>query len=270
VAQGRKVAVLAVDPTSSRSGGSILGDKTRMGRLATEADAFIRPSPAGDSPGGVTKTTRETIVLMEAAGYGLVLVETVGVGQSETAVANMVDIFVVVALPGAGDELQGIKRGLLELADIIAVNKADGDNVHRAERAAMEYRTALHILAAGNPEWSPVVLTISAKDNTGLGELWAKIEERQAAFKSSSALTRRRSDQAVAWMRELFEQRLLAAFKGSRRAAQHWSEMEKKVRTGEMTPAAAADELARLADIDPSRGGQPRRGNSLPSRERHG
>lgn len=255
VTQGHKVAVLAIDPTSSRSGGSILGDKTRMGRLATEADAFIRPSPAGDSLGGVTKTTRETIALVEAASYGLVLVETVGVGQSETAVANMVDIFVVVALPGAGDELQGIKRGLLELADIIAVNKADGDNVHRAERAAIEYRTALHILAAGNPEWSPVVLTVSAKDNTGLGELWAKIEERHAAVKSSGALTRRRSDQAVAWMRELFEQRLLAAFKGGRRAARHWSEMEEKVRAGEMTPAAAVDELARLADISPSRAG---------------
>ena len=255
IGQGHKVAVLAVDPTSSRSGGSILGDKTRMGRLATEPSAFIRPSPAGDSLGGVTKTTRETIALAEAAGYDVVLVETVGVGQSETAVANMVDVFVVVAIPGAGDELQGIKRGLLELADIIAVNKADSGQIERANRAAMEYRTALHILAAGNPEWSPVVLTVSAKDNTGLGELWAKIEERQAAFKSSGALTRRRSDQVVAWMRELFEQRLLAAFKGSRRAARHWSEMEKKVRTGEMTPAAAADELARLADIDPSRGG---------------
>ena len=142
IAQGHKVAVLAVDPTSSRSGGSILGDKTRMGRLATEPAAFIRPSPAGDSLGGVTKTTRETIALAEAAGYDVVLVETVGVGQSETAVANMVDVFVVVAIPGAGDELQGIKRGLLELADIIAVNKADGDNVERANRAAVEYRTA--------------------------------------------------------------------------------------------------------------------------------
>ena len=133
--------MLAVDPTSSRSGGSILGDKTRMGRLATEPSAFIRPSPAGDSLGGVTKTTRETIALVEAAGYDVVLVETVGVGQSETAVANMVDVFVVVAIPGAGDELQGIKRGLLELADIIAVNKADGDNIERANRAAVEYRT---------------------------------------------------------------------------------------------------------------------------------
>jgi GTPase len=249
VSRGRTVAVLAVDPTSSRSGGSILGDKTRMGRLATEPRAFIRPSPAGDSLGGVTKTTRETIALAEAAGYGVVLVETVGVGQSEMAVANMVDIFVVVAIPGAGDELQGIKRGLLELADVIAVNKADGDQVERANRAAMEYRTALHILAAGHPNWEPVVLTLSARDNAGLDELWAKIEERHAALAASGALQERRSDQAAAWMREIFDQRLLAAFKGGKRAARHFQELEDKVRAGTMTPAAAAQELGRLAGI---------------------
>jgi GTPase len=249
VSEGHKVAVLAVDPTSSRSGGSILGDKTRMGRLATEPGAFIRPSPAGDSLGGVTKTTRETIALAEAAGYDVVLVETVGVGQSEIAVANMVDIFVVVAIAGAGDELQGIKRGLLELADIIAVNKADGDNIERANRAAMEYRTALHILAAGHPNWEPVVLTLSARDNTGMDALWARIKDRHAALASSGALHDRRSDQAAAWMREIFEQRLLAAFKGGKRAARHWQELEDKVRAGEMTPAAAAHELGRLAEI---------------------
>jgi LAO/AO transport system kinase len=249
VAQGYKVAVLAVDPTSSRSGGSILGDKTRMGRLATEPGAFIRPSPAGDSLGGVTKTTRETIALAEAAGYDVVLVETVGVGQSEIAVANMVDIFVVVAIAGAGDELQGIKRGLLELADIIAVNKADGDNVERANRAAMEYRTALHILAAVHPNWEPVVLTLSARGNTGLDALWQRVKDRHAALSSSGRLNERRSDQAAAWMREIFEQRLLAAFKGGKRAARHWQEFEDKVRAGEMTPAAAAHELGRLAGI---------------------
>jgi LAO/AO transport system kinase len=249
VNQGHKVAVLAVDPTSSRSGGSILGDKTRMGRLATEPSAFIRPSPAGDSLGGVTKTTRETIALVEAAGYDVVLVETVGVGQSETAVANMVDIFVVVAISGAGDELQGIKRGLLELADIIAVNKSDGDNVERAHRAAVEYRTALHILAAGNPGWSPVVLTVSAKDDLGLDELWAKIEQRQTEFAASGALAKRRAEQSVTWMREIFEQRLLAKFKGGKRAARHWHEMEEKVRAGELTPAAAAEQLATLAGL---------------------
>ncbi len=249
VAKGHKVAVLAVDPTSTRSGGSILGDKTRMGRLAAEASAFIRPSPAGDSLGGVTKTTRETIALAEAAGYDVVLVETVGVGQSETAVANMVDIFVVVGIPGAGDELQGIKRGLLELADIIAVNKADGDQVERANRAATEYRTGLHILAAGNPNWSPLVLTVSARDNKGLDELWDKVEERHASFKASGALEARRASQAVTWMREIFEQRLLAAFKGGKRASRAWSELEEKVRAGMMTPTAAAAELGRIAGV---------------------
>ena len=249
VAQGHKVAVLAVDPTSTRSGGSILGDKTRMGRLATEPKAFIRPSPAGESLGGVTKTTRETIALAEAAGYDVVLVETVGVGQSESAVSNMVDVFVVVAIAGAGDELQGIKRGLLELADIITVNKADGDNIERANRAAMEYRTALHILAAGHAGWDPQVLTLSARDNQGLDRLWQKVEQRQAALAASGALAARRAEQAVSWMREIFDQRLLAAFKGGKRAARHWRELEDKVRAGAMTAAAAAEELGRLAGI---------------------
>ena len=249
VAQGHKVAVLAVDPTSTRSGGSILGDKTRMGRLATEPKAFIRPSPAGESLGGVTKTTRETIALAEAAGYDVVLVETVGVGQSESAVSNMVDVFVVVAIAGAGDELQGIKRGLLELADIITVNKADGDNIERANRAAMEYRTALHILAAGHEGWDPQVLTLSARDNQGLDELWQKVEQRQAALAASGVLAARRAEQAVSWMREIFDQRLLAAFKGGKRAARHWRELEDKVRAGAMTAAAAAEELGRLAGI---------------------
>jgi len=253
VSQGHKVAVLAVDPTSSRSGGSILGDKTRMGRLATEPSAFIRPSPAGDSLGGVTKTTRETINLAEAAGYDVVLVETVGVGQSETAVSTMVDIFVVVALPGAGDELQGIKRGLLELADIIAVNKTDGDNVERALRAAVEYKTGLHILAAGNPGWSPSVLTVSAKENSGLDELWAKIKQRHAELAASGGLAKRRAEQAVQWMREIFEQRLLATFKGSRQAARHWHDMEEKVRAGELSPGTAAEQLSRLTTGDPKK-----------------
>ena len=222
VAQGHKVAVLAVDPTSSRSGGSILGDKTRMGRLASEPSAFIRPSPAGDSLGGVTKTTRETIALAEAAGYDVVLVETVGVGQSETAVSNMVDVFVVVAIAGAGDELQGIKRGLLELADI---------------------------LASGQSGWDPQVLTLSARDNRGLDALWQKVGERHAGLKTSGALAARRADQAVSWMREIFDQRLLAAFKGGRRAARHWRELEDKVRAGAMTAGAAAEELGRLAGL---------------------
>jgi LAO/AO transport system kinase len=189
------------------------------------------------------------VALAEAAGYDVVLVETVGVGQSETAVSNMVDVFVVVAIPGAGDELQGIKRGLLELADIVAVNKAEGDQVERANRAAMEYRTALHILASGHSGWDPQVLTISARDNRGLDALWTKITERHAALAASGALEARRRDQAASWMREIFEQRLLAGFQGGKRAARHFQELENKVRAGEMSPSAAASELARLAGI---------------------
>ena len=249
IAQGHKVAVLAVDPTSTRTGGSILGDKTRMGRLSAETDAYIRPSPAGTSLGGVTKTTRETIAIAEAAGFDVVLVETVGVGQSETAVSNMVDVFVVVAIPGAGDELQGIKRGLLELADIIAVNKADNDNVERANRAATEYRAALHILASSNAAWQPAVLTLSARDNRGLDELWEKVKECHATLSESGVLDGRRADQATAWMREIFEQRLLAAFKGGRKAARQYQDIEDKVRARELTPAEGAEELAKLAGL---------------------
>jgi GTPase len=251
IAAGHKVAVLAVDPTSTRTGGSILGDKTRMGRLSAEPNAFIRPSPAGTSLGGVTKTTRETIAIAEAAGFDVVLVETVGVGQSETAVSTMVDVFVVVAIPGAGDELQGIKRGLLELADIIAVNKADNDNIERADRAATEYRAALHILAASNAPWQPAVLTLSARDNRGLDDLWDKVKECHATLKESGVLDGRRADQAAAWMREIFEQRLLAAFKGGRRAARQYQDIEDKVRAREMTPAEGAEALANLAGLKP-------------------
>ena len=249
LALGHKVAVLAVDPTSSRTGGSILGDKTRMGQLAAEANAYIRPSPAGTSLGGVTKTTRETIAIAEAAGFDVVLVETVGVGQSETAVSNMVDVFVVVAIAGAGDELQGIKRGLLELADIIAVNKADNDNVERANRAATEYRAALHILAASNTAWQPAVLTVSARDNRGLDELWEKVRECHATLSESGVIEGRRADQAASWMREIFEQRLLSAFKGGRRAARQYQDIEDKVRAGEVSPAEGADELAKLVGL---------------------
>jgi LAO/AO transport system kinase len=247
--EGHKVAVLAVDPSSRRTGGSILADKTRMAHLANDANAFIRPSPASGTLGGVAAKTRETMLLCEAAGHDVVLVETVGVGQSETAVANMVDVFVVVAIPGAGDELQGIKRGLLELADLIAVNKADGDNIERANRAAMEYRTGLHILSAGHANWEPNVLTLSARNNRGLDELWIKIRERYRTLSDSGALGTRRAEQAVSWMREIFEQRLLAAFKGGKRAARHFREIEEKVRDGKMTPGAAARELAHLAGI---------------------
>ena len=171
-AAGHRVAVLAVDPSSPRSGGSILGDKTRMERLAREAHAFIRPSPTSGTLGGVARKTRETMALCEAAGFDVVIVETVGVGQSEIAVADMVDFFLVLLLAGGGDDLQGIKKGIIEIADMIAINKADGDNVTRAERAAAEYRGALQILTPQSATWSPPVITISGRGNVGLDVLW--------------------------------------------------------------------------------------------------
>src|SRR5476651_79276 len=173
-AQGRKVAVLAVDPSSSRTGGSILGDKTRMARLAVDPNAFIRPSPSSGTLGGVAAKTRETMLLCEAAGYDVLIVETVGVGQSETTVADMTDFFLVLMVAGAGDELQGIKKGIVELADMIAVNKADGDNIARANVAAADYRGALQILAPRSPTWSPPVATYSALTGDGISELWSQ------------------------------------------------------------------------------------------------
>src|SRR5690242_3234356 len=189
--QGRKVAVLAVDPSSTRSGGSILADKTRMPRLAADPKAFVRPSPAAGTLGGVAAKTREAMLLCEAAGYDVVLVETVGTGQSETAVADMTDFFLVLMLPGAGDELQGIKKGVIELADMLAVNKADGDNVKRATAAAAKYRAALHIISAGSELWTPPVITFSALTGAGIAELWAKVCEHRERVSAAGALASR-------------------------------------------------------------------------------
>ena len=186
--QGRKVAVLAVDPSSRRTGGSILADKTRMAHLANDANAFIRPSPASGTLGGVAAKTRETMLLCEAAGYDVVLVETVGVGQSEIAVADMTDFFLVLMLPGAGDELQGLKKGVVELADMIAINKADGDNMARAKAAAAEYRAALHILSPRSPNWSPPVVTYSALTGDGIAELWTRVLEHRERLTASGEL----------------------------------------------------------------------------------
>jgi LAO/AO transport system kinase len=194
--KGHRVAVLAVDPTSRRSGGSILGDKTRMARLAADERAFIRPSPAGETLGGVSRKTRETMLLCEAAGYDVVLVETVGVGQSETVVADMVDFFLVLMLPNAGDELQGIKKGVLEVADLIAVNKADID-AKAAKRAARAYEVALHIMEPASPDWSPPVHTVSGFTGDGLPELWATIETHRKKTEASGSRAKRRADQQV-------------------------------------------------------------------------
>ena len=206
--RGRRVAVLAVDPTSSRTGGSILGDKTRMPTLANAPSAFVRPSPTSGELGGVTRMTRETMLICEAAGYDVVLVETVGVGQSETVVADMVDFFLVLMLPGAGDELQGIKKGILELADMIAVNKADGANANAAEAAAREYEIALHLTAPASPLWSPPVLTCAGLTGAGVNELWEKVEEHRSILSEAGELEGRREQQNVRWMWSMLDDRL--------------------------------------------------------------
>src|ERR1700730_3158041 len=198
--QGHKVAVLAVDPSSRRTGGSILADKTRMAHLATDMNAFIRPSPASGTLGGVAAKTRETMLLCEAGGYDVILVETVGVGQSEIAVADMTDFFLALMLPGAGDELQGLKKGIVELADMIAINKADGENIARAKAAAAEYRAALHILTPRSPNWVPPVVTYSALTGDGIADLWRQVLNHRDKLTASSELAARRGEQQVKWM----------------------------------------------------------------------
>jgi len=242
-AQGRKVAVLAVDPSSRRTGGSILADKTRMARLANDANAFIRPSPASGTLGGVAAKTRETMLLCEAAGYDVVLVETVGVGQSEIAVADMTDFFLVLMLPGAGDELQGLKKGVVELADMIAVNKADGDNVARAKAAAAEYRAALHILSPRSPNWSPPVVTYSALTGEGIPELWAKVLDHRDRLTASGELTERRGEQQVKWMWAMLEERLFAPFRSDRTLKAALPRIEAEVAAGKLAPATAVEEI---------------------------
>ena len=249
IAAGHRLAVLAVDPTSRRTGGSILGDKTRMSRLAQEAGAFIRPSPTSGTLGGVTRKTRETMALAEAAGFDIVIVETVGVGQSEVAVADMVDFFLVLLLPGGGDDLQGIKKGIIEIADMIAVNKADGDNVTRAERAATEYRAALQILAPQSATWTPPVVTISGRENKGLEALWAKVLEHRHKTQASGEFQLRRQRQAVAWMREMLNDRVMASLKSNPKVAERLLALEAEVRAGRLLPTLAVDEVLKLTGI---------------------
>ena len=243
---GHRVAVLAIDPSSSRSGGSILGDKTRMERLSTNPDAFIRPSPAGRTLGGVNRVTRESILLCEAAGFDTVLVETVGVGQSETAVAGMVDTFCVLMLPGAGDDLQGIKKGIIELADIIAVNKADGDNVLRAQQAANQYRHALHLLAPTSANWSPPVLTVSGSQNLGLDALWEQIQLHRQRMASSGELDSRRAEQQSTWMWELLEHRIQRTLQSSGALGEAVRRIESEVRNSRLPVGSAVESIWRL------------------------
>jgi LAO/AO transport system kinase len=246
IERGHKVAVLAVDPSSARSGGSILGDKTRMTRLAASDRAYIRPSPASGTLGGVATKTREAMLLCEAAGFDVILVETVGIGQSETAVADMTDFFLALMLPGAGDELQGIKKGLVELADMIAINKADGDNLKRANTAAAEYRSALHILSPRSEHWFPPVEIYSALTGTGIANLWEKILEHRKAMTASGDFARRRREQQVKWMWSILEQRTMARLRADASVRAKVKRIETEVADGRITPALAAEQLAEL------------------------
>ena len=244
--RGENVAVLSVDPSSSISGGSILGDKTRMERLAVEESAFIRPSPARGHLGGVARRTRETMLLCEAAGYRNIFVETVGVGQSETAVRSMTDFFLLLMLAGAGDELQGMKRGIIEMIDGMAINKADGDNQLKAERARTEYAGALHLFPASHDGWTPRVLTCSATQNTGIAAIWQMILEHRELLEGNGWLARRRNRQSLEWMRELTSLGLDSLFRCHRGVAEGLPLLEEEVRTGRKTPFAASRELLAL------------------------
>lgn len=248
--KGHRVAVLAVDPTSTRTGGSILGDKTRMLSLANDDAAFVRPSPTAGELGGVTRMTRETILLCEAAGFDVVLVETVGVGQSETVVADMVDFFLVLMLAGAGDELQGIKKGILELADMVAVNKADGDNAQRAAAAAREYQIALHLTAPASPHWTPPVLTCAGLTGEGVETLWSQVEQHRRLLSESGDLERRREEQRVRWMWSMLDDRLLEALRTHPAVGKLLPELESQVRSDRTTPVSAVNTLIKAFGQD--------------------
>jgi LAO/AO transport system kinase len=246
--QGHKVAVLAVDPSSTRTGGSILGDKTRMAKLGQDPSAFIRPSPSSGTLGGVAAKTRETMLICEAAGFDVVLVETVGIGQSETTVADMTDFFLALMIAGAGDELQGIKKGVVELADMIAVNKADGDNVARAKVAAADYRAALNILVPRSPNWKPPVTTYSALTGDGIAELWRQVTAHRAAMTKSGELAARRREQQVKWMWSMLEERLTARLRSDPAVRAKLRTAEAAVADGKLAPTLAVEQIAALIE----------------------
>ncbi|MDQ0792091.1 methylmalonyl Co-A mutase-associated GTPase MeaB [Streptomyces sp. B1I3] len=241
--RGHRVAVLAVDPSSSRTGGSILGDKTRMERLAVDGRAFVRPSPTAGTLGGVAKATRESIVVMEAAGFDVVLVETVGVGQSETAVAHMVDTFLLLTLARTGDQLQGIKKGVLELADAIAVNKADGPHERDARSAARELAGALRLMHPADAAWTPPVLTCSALESTGLDALWERLEQHRALLEATGRLTAKRREQQVDWTWTMVRDELMDSLRDHPAVRALSPGLEQQVRAGELTATLAAEQI---------------------------
>jgi LAO/AO transport system kinase len=248
IEQGHRVAVLAVDPSSTRTGGSILGDKTRMARLAVHPDAYIRPSPTSGTLGGVAKATRETIVLLEAAGYDVVLVETVGVGQSEVTVANMVDTFVFLTLARTGDQLQGIKKGVLELADVVVVNKADGKHAVDAKAAARELAGAIRLLYPRDTLWRPPVLTMSALEGIGLSELWDTVLKHRDVLTEAGEFDARRRRQQVEWMWSMVRDAVLDRVLSNPTVRKVRDEVERQVRDGELPPALAAQQILEAAD----------------------
>ncbi len=241
--EGHQVAVLAVDPSSTRTKGSILGDKTRMATLSNDPNAFIRPSPTAGTLGGVARRTRETMVLMEAAGYDVVLVETVGVGQSEIAVAGMVDTFLFLTIARTGDSLQGIKKGILELADVVAVNKADGPHERDARAAARELAGALHMMTPASDAWSPPVLSCSAQTGMGLDEVWEKVIAHREALEQAGELATRRADQQVEWMWSMVRDRMMDRLLTDPELKERLPELNREVRSGELTPTLAAQTI---------------------------
>ncbi|MBK5222917.1 MAG: methylmalonyl Co-A mutase-associated GTPase MeaB [Acidimicrobiia bacterium] len=254
IGEGHRVAVLAVDPSSRRSGGSILGDKTRMSELGRHPDAFIRPTPTGGTLGGLARRTREALLLCEAAGFDIVIVETVGVGQSETAVSDLVDLFLLLVAPGGGDDLQGIKRGIMELADLVVVNKADGDLAAAAHRTAADYRNALGLM---RPRWdgaAPEVLTASALDQTGIAEVWSAASSLARAAADVGERDRRRAEQARSWMWDELREELLARLLAEPEVAAAVAQIEAEVAAGRQAPAAGADEILRQARVARHRG----------------
>ncbi len=240
---GKKVAVLTIDPSSKRTGGSILGDKTRMEELSRDPNAFIRPSPSGGSLGGVARRTREVMLLCEAAGFDVILVETVGVGQSETTVADMVDLFMLLLAPAGGDELQGIKRGVMELADIIVINKADGELIPVAKRAASEYRGAVGLMRPKSKNWMPKVLMTSALEKKGIEDLWGTIGEYTQARSTDDELLKQRAQQSSAWMWSEIDESLMNHLKTDTRVSAKLIDLERDVEQGKVNPTAAAREV---------------------------